>query len=142
MTLELQVQEPVLPREQRIRKVFEDNGSAMSVPALARACVDSDVFTPDEMKLIAMKEIGNICRRALRVKDDGGLPSVGATTETDEDGAPVWKARQGWLFPEYEMHVASHIGQRNEDHLVALKLAAEAEARFRMKIAIPELPEA
>jgi hypothetical protein len=139
--LELEVQESVLPREQRIREVFQDNGGAMTTLDLARACVDAGVWSPDEMNRIAIKAIQDACRRALNVKDATGLPSASRTTETNDDGQPIWKARQLWLFADYEVNVLAHIGQRNEDHIVAVKLVAECEARYGRVIEIPDLPE-
>lgn len=140
--LELQVQEPTLPREQRIREVFESKGAAMTIPALAQACVDAGIWTPDELTRLALGKVREDCRRALRVKDASGLPKVSQTAETDDDGLPVWKARQLWMFADYELNIREHIGQRDEGHVVAVKLAAECEARYGAAIAIPELPDA
>lgn len=139
--LELQVQEPMLPREHRIREVFEINGGAMTTLDLARACVGAGIWTQDEMDRIAIKSVQEICRRALNVKDASGLPSASRTTQTNDDGQPIWKARQLWLFDDYKLNVVAHLGQRDEDHVVAVKLAAECEARYGVSIDIPDLPE-
>lgn len=139
--LDLQVQEATLPREQRIRDVFNDHGGAMTTIDLARACVDAGIWTQDELDRIAIKSVQELCRRALNVKDAAGLPAASRTTETNDDGQPVWKARQLWLFADYELNIRSHIGQRDEDHAVAVKLAAECEARYGKAISIPDLPD-
>lgn len=141
MTLELQVQEPVLPRDRRIRDVFEGNGGAMTIRDLAHACVDADIWTRDELDLIAFRSVQEQCRRVLREKDSGGLPKVSRTTDTSDDGLSIWKQRELWLPGDYELNCAEHISQRDEGHTIAVKLAAECEIRFGVAIDIPELPD-
>ena len=69
-------------------------------------------------------------RKALKTKDRGGLPFAGQTTEADEDGAPMWRVRQEWLFPDYEMNVRALAAQRDLLQWEAVALVNECRDRF------------
>lgn len=142
MTMQLSVQEPARTRDDLVNDVFERNGKALSLRDLAKACVSEGVWSQDELNAIVIKSVMEACRRVLNKKDEAGLPKNGPTTETDGDGAPVWKARQIWLFPDYERNVREHVQQRDENHIVALRLAEEAEDRFGHRIDIPDVTAA
>jgi len=141
VALDLQVQQVQPPRQQRIRAVFEAHGQMMTIRDLARACVDDGIWTREELDRIALRSVANECREVLRQKDVAGMPKAGQTTDADDDGQSVWKARQGWLFDDYVLNVREHLGLRDENHTVAAKLAAEAVARYRIDLDIPGLPE-
>lgn len=129
-----------LSKDQRIRDVYEAHGQRMSIPNLAKACVSDGVWTPIELQLFALRSVREQCRRVLKERDAAGLPKSGQTCEQDDDGQPVWQARFLWGFEDYELNVKEHVEQRNENHVVAVKLAAEGSARYGHAIPVPVLP--
>lgn len=141
MTLELQIEVPMPPRERRIRSVFEAHGSMMTIGDLARACIDEGIWSRDELDRIAIRSVEEKCRRTLRNKDAAGIPENGPTTDAGEGGQPVWKTRQLWVSDDYALNVRTHLDQRDEEHAVAVKLVAEWRGRYPDSAAlIPPLP--
>lgn len=139
MTLELEVQTPTIPRDRRIRELFSDHGGEMSTVDFAQVCIDEGVWSEWELKRMVLRNAQEEIRRALRTKDQGGLPFAGPTTTRTDDGAPVWRMRQGWLFEDYSQNIREHIAQRDEAHAVALKLATECAARYGTAIEVPDV---
>lgn len=127
-------------KDQRIREVYEAHGQRMSIPDLAKACVSAGIWTPIELQLFALRSVREHCRRVLKERDDAGLPKNGQTIDRDQDGQPIWKARMLWGFEDYELNVTEHVEQRDENHAVAVKLAAEGSARYGQAIGVPVLP--
>jgi len=77
----------------------------------------------------------------LKEHDAAGLPMAGPTTASDDDGAPIWVARQLWPEEDYDLNIQTHLDIRNENHLVATKLADEKFARHGgVRFPIPDLP--
>lgn len=139
MTLDLQVQTARPSREQQIRDVFETHGRMMTIRDLAKACIADGIWSRDELNRIAVQAVQGQCRTALKQRDAAGIPNAGQTTQADDDGQAVWKARQLWLFDDYVLNVREHVDQRNENHAIALKIAAEGELRYRRPISVPGL---
>jgi len=137
VSLELEVQTPTIPRDQRIRELFTDQGGEMTTVEFAQVCIDDGVWSEWELTRMVVKEAQAQIRAALRSRDKGGLPYAGQTTTRNEDGAPIWRLRQGWLFEDYELNVKEHIAQRDEAHSVAVKLSAECEVRYGVVIPVP-----
>lgn len=136
----LQVEQAQPTREQRIVEVMQANGNMMTAYELATACISEGIWTEDELKRIYMRSVQDACIKALQKKDDGGLPTYLPSADQNADRQPIWKLRQLCLFEDYEVNILAHIKQRNEDHIVALKLAIECEDRHGRTVVIPELP--
>jgi hypothetical protein len=127
-------------KDQRIREVYEANGQQMSIPDLAKACVAAGIWTDIELKLFALRSVREHCRRVLKEQDAAGLPKNGQTRDQDADGQPVWKTRFLWGFEDYMLNVQEHVDQRDENHTIAVKLAAEGSARYSQPISVPPVP--
>lgn len=140
MTLELQMQTPTPPRSQRIWQTFQDRGALMTTADLARACIADGVFDRAEMDRHAFEWVQDSCRRALKERDRAGLPRAGQTSETDDDGAPVWQTRLFWSEATYVLNISEYVGQRDQHHVIAVKLAAECEVRHGVVIPVAPLP--
>lgn len=140
MTLEFQVQTPVPPRSQRIWQAFQDRGALMTTADLARACIADGVFAQTEMDRHAFEWVQDSCRRALKERDRAGLPRAGQTNEIDDDGAPVWQTRMFWSEETYALNIREYVGQRDDNHVIAVKLAAECEVRHGVILSVPPLP--
>jgi len=89
---------------------------------------------------LAMRSVQDACLRALKRKDQSGLSVCLPSAERNADSQPIWKARQYCLPMDYVENVKAHLKQRNEDHIVAVKLADECEQRYGFVIDISELP--
>lgn len=141
MAVELTLESPpTQTREQQIVAVFQANGGQMTAFELAQACIEAGVWTEEELQRLAMRAVQDACLRALKKKDHTGLSVCLPSAEQNADSQPIWKARQYCLIEDYQVNVRAHIKQRNEDHTVAVKLAAECEQRYGYVIDIPELP--
>jgi hypothetical protein len=131
---------PTQTREQLIFEVFQAGGGQMTAYELAQACIEAGIWTPEELERLAMRAVQDACLRALKKKDHAGLSVCLPSAEKIDGAQPIWKARQYCLIEDYEVNVRAHVKQRNEDHTVAVKLAAECEQRYGHVIDIPELP--
>lgn len=140
MTLELQMQTPAPPREQRIWEVFQARGGALTTADLARACIADGVFEQSDLDRHAFQWAQDTCRRALKDRDRAGLPKAGQTGVTDDDGAPVWQMRSLWSEATYALNIGEYVGQRDQNHVIAVKLAAECEVRHGVILPVPPLP--
>lgn len=105
------------------------------------------VNQPGTPPKVAVEILGNLAampapqrERVLKKKDHAGLSVCLPSAEKIDGAQPIWKARQYCLIEDYEVNVRAHVKQRNEDHTVAVKLAAECEQRYGHVIDIPELP--
>lgn len=127
---ELTMQRDAPGRDQQIRDLFATLGGSMTTAQFARECIEYGIWSDVEQDRIIIRAAQSEIRRALKVEDAAGLPTAGKTTDTDDDGAPVWKARQLWLFEDYELNILDLVGQRDELHGNALKLAVECEVRY------------
>jgi hypothetical protein len=81
-----------------------------------------------------------VMKTAREVADATGLPWGGQTCERDDDGQVVWKQRLLWTVDAYQLNIQERIAQRNENHVVAVRMAMECERRLKVRIPIPSLP--
>ncbi len=134
----LTVETPLPPREDRIRALFKNVGP-MGTLNLARACVADGIYTDVELDLMHLRAIQGDVRDALKKNDAKGLPANGHTTDRDDDGAPVWKARELWSPEDYVVNVRELVGQRNTLNRQAVLLAEECAERHGYVIEISSL---
>lgn len=133
-------EEPGLPRDQRIRNLFEKSGP-LSTRALAALCIAEGIFTEADQANAHLQAFQKVVRAALSATDEFGLPRAGRSTECDEDGAPVWKQRRFWIFEDYAANISELIKKRNTEHTQAVRLIAECENRFKKSIELVRLPD-
>ena len=96
--------QPVESMGQRIREEFRKVGG-LSATAFAQHCIETGLWTPDELEQFTVREAARIVKRELRVKDAQRLPFAGQTTDIDEDGAPIWKQRRLWDLDTYLLNI-------------------------------------
>lgn len=112
-----------------IRRVFADVGP-VSTRTLARKCIDADVFDAAWLESATVRAVQRECRKALRETDGIGLPFAGKTTETDDDGSPVWAQRELWDRETYYLNIEQHIDQRDRNHDRAVLLHNECLRKY------------
>jgi len=94
---------------------------------LANLSIYSDAFREEAQIRAVMGE----CRRALKQHDKTGLPFAGPTLETDEEsGAPVWRTRQGWLFPDYCVAYTDYEDMETEGRIMKNRISDECTGRY------------
>ena len=128
--LMLSVQEPVEPRQTRIRALFQHLGGGMGTATFAHTCIDQGLYTDNDLKRFQLRAVQSEIRAALKATDAAGLPFAGITTEQDEDGAPVWQQRVLWGFEDYVLNIRQVFAQRDECHASGVKLIEECRRRF------------
>lgn len=98
---------PEKTRHQLIRDALAELGGSATTRQLAQHCIESGIWSSDEIESFAIREAQKQVRDALGELDFAGLPYAGRTTDKDEEtGAGLWKARQLWLFDDYSKNVA------------------------------------
>lgn len=98
--------QPVESMGQRIREEFR-RVSGLSANAFAQHCIDAGLWTDDELEAIQLRGVAQIVKRELRARDKQRLPFAGQTTETDDDGAPIWKQRRFWDLDTYLLNISN-----------------------------------
>lgn len=129
MTETLVLEAPPKPREIRIREHFEALGGAMPMNQFALELVDAGIYSDEDLRMYGLRAVQAEARRALRKRDEAGLPFAGQTITT-EGGAHIWMQRPLWSFEDYELNISELIAQRDECHAIAIKMASECEEKF------------
>jgi hypothetical protein len=132
-------QEAKLTRQERIQKLLGELGGA-STHALVDACVAAGIFTEEDKQAAWRPVFAKAIRDALTAADANGLPFAGQTCDRDDDGQVIWKQRLLWTVDAYQLNITERVAQRNENHVVAVRLAMECERRLQVRIPIPGLP--
>lgn len=115
-------------REQRIRDEFARVGP-MSTRAFAQHCLTYGIWSAEERDEFELAKAQAEVRKALKGRDEHGLPFAGRTTTTEE-GSGVWAVRQAWLFEDYELNISELAKQRDTLHWEATGLADECRDRY------------
>jgi hypothetical protein len=126
-------------RQQQIQNLLSKLGGA-STHALVDACVAAGIFTEEDKQAAWRPVFAKAIRDALSAADANGLPFAGQTCDRDDDGQVVWKQRLLWTVDAYQLNIQERVSQRNENHVVAVRMATECERRLGVRIPIPGLP--
>lgn len=128
-------------RSQAIRDLFVTLGGEMGLRQFAEELIANDIYSEDEVRAAGVRAIQSDARRALKVLDDVGLPYAGPTAVESENGTPIWQQRRFWPYDTYVLNFTERINNRNENHVIALRIHHECFIRYGQAPIIPELPE-
>lgn len=120
-------------REAAIRRMFMQMGpEGATAEQLAQACLHAGFWSGDEVESLAIDGAKEQVRRALRARDESGLPWAGPTQDRRDtpNGAPIWRRRPFWTYQDYERIVGQLLAARQLSHDQARVLAQEARFRF------------
>lgn len=126
-------------RQQQIQNLLGSLEGA-STHALVDACVAAGIFTDEDKQAAWRPVFAKAIRDALTAADATGLPFAGQTCDRDEDGQVIWRQRLLWKVDAYQLNINERLAQRDENHIVAVRMALECERRRGVRIAIPRLP--
>lgn len=132
-------QDARLTRRQRIQNLNGELGGA-STHAMVDECVAAGIFTEEDKQAAWRPVFAKIIRDDLTAADEHGLPWGGQTCERDDDGQVIWKQRLLWSVDAYQLNIQERVAQRNENHVVAVRMAMECERRLGVRVPIPGLP--
>lgn len=122
--------QPIESASERIRDEFKRIGGGLSTAAFAAHCIESGIWTEDEVARFALRGAQSAVRSALKEDDERGLPFAGQTTEKDDTGAHLWQLRFLWDFDTYGLNIADLEQQSRTLAHKATKLRVECAERF------------
>lgn len=111
---------------ERIVALFEGG----SIREHARKCLDAGVWDADQTYRLAIRGAQSEVRKALKVRDELGLPMFGQTTERNEQAEVIWRQRSLWTVEDYRLNIAERRMQAEACTIEADKLRAEAIAVY------------
>lgn len=136
-----------MSKEQEIREVFERFGGTLSTRRLAELLVECGTFDEDELLHLAMRQIQNIARRALKDIDRQGLPYAGpsgpepkeeaAGDDATERQSPVWVQRELWDYDTACYNLHERAGGIMADVKIYKRLRTWTEGKFGQAPADP-----
>lgn len=114
----------------RALDIIRDAGP-MSITAWARACLDDGhVFTEEFFASASLASAKSCLNNLARSSDSTGLPRMGRTTQTDEEGDALWEQREFWSLDTYTFNVSVRLDMADANTAIAVALARECVVRY------------
>ncbi len=123
-----------------IRATWDALDAPQEINRFTHECIQSGIWSQDEMIGFAFNHAKNEVRTALRALDSQGLPFAGPSpTKATTGSGQVWKQRTLWDIADYEFNVEERVSQVMGEYRVVEGLKAECLDRYHHNIPIPTL---
>ncbi len=118
-------------RHKRIVETFTEYGAESLGRFAEYLRTETDFYTPEEKAHYELLGITSDVRRALKHPDDSGLPHCGPTTQTTDEGKPVWAVRSLFKYEDYCLAFTAYQKLGRENFEIADHYKQECIERFR-----------
>jgi hypothetical protein len=136
----------LLPRYNRsdmnrnLRELFRELGGNVPMRVLGDEAVTRGVIPPEEVAHCTSRGVQEICRRALKVKTENGLPFAKPIDGSREDnGDTRWKQIELFSYDEAEALIVRESKAIRDDYQELLLLHRWCALKFGKAPDIPEL---
>jgi hypothetical protein len=125
-----------------LRDLFGELGGNVPMRVLGDSAVARGVIPPEEVKRCTDRGIQEICRRALKVRGENGLPFAKPTSSTrDDDGNVEWKQLELFTYDEAAALIVREAKAVVDDYVELQSLHRWCTAKFGRAPEIPQLIE-
>lgn len=102
----------------------------LSFTSWARVCLENGVFSEEFTAKANLKAARSALTTFAREENEVGLPRLGQTTKTDNEGEPIVVQPDLWDRDDALLHIEVRLRNRDAAHMRLLKMVEWFEDRF------------